>query len=174
MTSELSEILRPLSDQNWSLEALEFICDGIMFTNKIENELDSQSLSDGISLFSVHEFGPLAIEVLNALNFKDENDFIRAVNYLLSKKVLNNSSTAPYPELAKPEYLSKKLSLKSLNNEEKLLPPKKIDIFQRFLKNWLAENLSRSIISPVASIAQLIEQLTCNQQVVGLSPTAGS
>ena len=27
---------------------------------------------------------------------------------------------------------------------------------------------------PVASIAQLIEQLTCNQQVVGLSPTAGS
>ena len=135
MTPELSEILHPLSDQNWSLEALEFICDGIMFTDNFENELDSQSLSDRIALFSAHEFGPLAIEALTALNFKDENDFIRVVNYLISKKVLNNSSTEPYPELEKPEHLSKKLSQKSLNNEEELLPPKKIDIFQRFLKN---------------------------------------
>ena len=34
--------------------------------------------------------------------------------------------------------------------------------------------LEKRVISDDASLAQLVEQLTCNQQVVGSSPTAGS
>ena len=135
MRRDLTDILSPITNERWSLEALNFICDGLTFFNNLNSEKqDSQSLCDSMNLFAANEFGSLCPNVLKKLQFVNENDYIDAVNYLIHKKILKHSKHIVYKNLENPQILTQKHPHKIIEDESILQPEKKIDKFQRFLK----------------------------------------